>query len=69
MGIDGLVVTNTTVNRPETLRGASCNEAGGLSGAPLRQLSTQMVSDMYSLTQGNKIKKKHERQWRQFPFL
>ncbi|ETE68183.1 Dihydroorotate dehydrogenase (quinone), mitochondrial [Ophiophagus hannah] len=52
LGIDGLVVTNTTVSRPETLRGASCNEVGGLSGAPLRQLSTQMVSDMYSLTQG-----------------
>ncbi|XP_039187002.1 dihydroorotate dehydrogenase (quinone), mitochondrial isoform X3 [Crotalus tigris] len=52
LGVDGLVVTNTTVDRPETLRGASCNEAGGLSGAPLRQLSTQMVSDMYSLTQG-----------------
>uniref|UniRef100_A0A8C5T095 Dihydroorotate dehydrogenase (quinone), mitochondrial n=1 Tax=Laticauda laticaudata TaxID=8630 RepID=A0A8C5T095_LATLA len=52
LDIDGLVVTNTTVSRPESLRGASCNEVGGLSGAPLRQLSTQMVSDMYSLTQG-----------------
>ncbi|XP_060538417.1 dihydroorotate dehydrogenase (quinone), mitochondrial isoform X2 [Pantherophis guttatus] len=52
LGIDGLVLTNTTVSRPETLRGASCNEVGGLSGAPLRQLSTQMVSDMYALTQG-----------------
>ncbi|XP_007431842.1 dihydroorotate dehydrogenase (quinone), mitochondrial [Python bivittatus] len=52
LGIDGLVVTNTTVSRPETLRGASCSEGGGLSGAPLRQLSTQVVREMYSLTQG-----------------
>nr|XP_020643953.1 dihydroorotate dehydrogenase (quinone), mitochondrial [Pogona vitticeps] len=52
LGVDGLVVTNTTVSRPRTLRGDLRGEAGGLSGAPLRQLSTQTVSDMYHLTQG-----------------
>ncbi|XP_077166497.1 dihydroorotate dehydrogenase (quinone), mitochondrial isoform X1 [Paroedura picta] len=52
VGIDGLVVTNTTVSRPVTLRGALRDEEGGLSGVPLRQLSTQTVSDMYVLTQG-----------------
>ncbi|XP_053126345.1 dihydroorotate dehydrogenase (quinone), mitochondrial [Hemicordylus capensis] len=52
LGIDGLVVANTTVSRPSTLRGVLRGEVGGLSGAPLRQLSTQMVSEMYSLTQG-----------------
>ncbi|KAL8195160.1 UNVERIFIED_CONTAM: hypothetical protein K2H54_047341 [Gekko kuhli] len=52
VGIDGLVVTNTTVSRPATLRGTLRDEEGGLSGAPLRQLSTQTVSDMYTLTQG-----------------
>lgn len=46
------MVANTTVSRPLTLRGALWGEAGGLSGAPLRQLSTQMVSEMYILTQG-----------------
>ncbi|XP_054856273.1 dihydroorotate dehydrogenase (quinone), mitochondrial [Eublepharis macularius] len=51
-GVDGLVVTNTTVSRPSTLRGALRDEEGGLSGAPLRQLSTQTVREMYSLTQG-----------------
>ncbi|XP_062997226.1 dihydroorotate dehydrogenase (quinone), mitochondrial [Elgaria multicarinata webbii] len=52
LGVDGLVVTNTTVSRPSTLRGALRDEAGGLSGGPLRQLSTQTVSEMYSLTRG-----------------
>ncbi|XP_028595701.2 dihydroorotate dehydrogenase (quinone), mitochondrial isoform X4 [Podarcis muralis] len=52
LGVDGLVVTNTTVSRPSTLRAALRGEAGGLSGAPLRELSTQLVSEMYSLTQG-----------------
>ncbi|XP_015283695.1 PREDICTED: dihydroorotate dehydrogenase (quinone), mitochondrial [Gekko japonicus] len=52
VGVDGLVVTNTTVSRPATLRGALRDEEGGLSGAPLRQLSTQTVSDMYALTRG-----------------
>ncbi|XP_033012983.1 dihydroorotate dehydrogenase (quinone), mitochondrial isoform X2 [Lacerta agilis] len=52
LGVDGLVVTNTTVSRPSTLRAALRGEVGGLSGAPLRELSTQLVSEMYSLTQG-----------------
>ncbi|KAJ7312210.1 hypothetical protein JRQ81_006594 [Phrynocephalus forsythii] len=52
LGVDGLVVTNTTVARPSTLQGTFRGEAGGLSGAPLRQLSTQTVSEMYHLTQG-----------------
>ncbi|XP_066493433.1 dihydroorotate dehydrogenase (quinone), mitochondrial isoform X2 [Tiliqua scincoides] len=52
LGVDGLVVTNTTVSRPNTLCGALRGEGGGLSGAPLRQLSTQTVREMYSLTQG-----------------
>ncbi|XP_042293455.1 dihydroorotate dehydrogenase (quinone), mitochondrial isoform X3 [Sceloporus undulatus] len=52
LGVDGLVVTNTTVSRPDTLRGAFRDEAGGLSGPPLRPLSTQTVREMYALTQG-----------------
>ncbi len=35
-GIDALIVSNTTLDRPETLRSAFAGEAGGLSGAPLR---------------------------------
>lgn len=34
--IDGLIVSNTTLARPASLRSAHASEAGGLSGAPLR---------------------------------
>ncbi|HEV8680295.1 MAG TPA: dihydroorotate dehydrogenase (quinone), partial [Stellaceae bacterium] len=33
-GIDGIIVSNTTVARPPTLRSAAAGEAGGLSGRP-----------------------------------
>ncbi|NWJ11282.1 PYRD dehydrogenase, partial [Crypturellus undulatus] len=52
LGVDGLVVSNTTVSRPRGLRSRQRVEPGGLSGAPLRELSTQTVRDMYALTQG-----------------
>jgi len=45
--IDGLIVSNTTVSRPATLRDSSANEAGGLSGRPLFSLSTQMLAAAY----------------------
>ncbi|WP_439472538.1 quinone-dependent dihydroorotate dehydrogenase [Brevundimonas sp.] len=35
-GLDALIVSNTTLDRPESLRSADRGEAGGLSGAPLR---------------------------------
>jgi dihydroorotate dehydrogenase len=41
-GMDGVIATNTTLARPG-LRSAHAGEAGGLSGAPLRALSTAMV--------------------------
>ncbi len=34
-GVDGLIVGNTTIDRPATLRSRHAAEAGGLSGAPL----------------------------------
>lgn len=51
-GIDGLIVSNTTVSRPESLRSVLKTEAGGLSGKPLKNLSTSCVRDMYRLTGG-----------------
>jgi len=38
--IDGMIVGNTTISRPSSLRSARRSEAGGLSGAPLTALST-----------------------------
>ncbi|XP_023597640.1 dihydroorotate dehydrogenase (quinone), mitochondrial isoform X3 [Trichechus manatus latirostris] len=52
LGIDGLIVTNTTLSRPASLQGALRSETGGLSGKPLRDLSTQTIREMYALTQG-----------------
>jgi dihydroorotate dehydrogenase len=43
-GIAGLILTNTTISRPPTLRGAAATETGGLSGRPLFDLSTAMLA-------------------------
>uniref|UniRef100_A0A9J2P763 Dihydroorotate dehydrogenase (quinone), mitochondrial n=2 Tax=Ascaris TaxID=6251 RepID=A0A9J2P763_ASCLU len=51
-GIDGMIVSNTTISRPVDLRSKHSHEDGGLSGKPLKELSTQCVRDMYRLTSG-----------------
>ena len=45
--IDGLIVSNTTIARPEGLRSASRGEAGGLSGKPLFTASTRLLADAF----------------------
>ncbi|CAL1285459.1 unnamed protein product [Larinioides sclopetarius] len=50
--VDGLIISNTTVSRPESLKGTHKNETGGLSGKPLKGLSTEAIKDMYKLTKG-----------------
>ncbi len=49
--IDGIVATNTTLSR-EGLRSANRTEAGGLSGRPLRQRSTEVIRYVYCRTEG-----------------
>jgi dihydroorotate dehydrogenase len=51
-GIDGIIVSNTTVERPAGLVSRHAQEAGGLSGRPLFARSTALLADMYQLTQG-----------------
>ncbi|VDN34814.1 unnamed protein product, partial [Cylicostephanus goldi] len=51
-GIDGLIVSNTTISRPASLVSDKRAESGGLSGAPLRQMSTECVREMYKYTKG-----------------
>jgi dihydroorotate dehydrogenase len=51
-GIDGLIVSNTTVARPPGLRSPHSHEEGGLSGPPLFAPSTELLRDMYQLTHG-----------------
>ncbi len=52
LNLDGLIVSNTTLARPDSLQGRHRGEAGGLSGAPLFDSSTALLSDMYRLTGG-----------------
>jgi dihydroorotate dehydrogenase len=42
-GFNGIIVSNTTITRPESLRSPGKGEAGGLSGAPLLARSTHML--------------------------
>ncbi len=42
-GIDGVIATNTTTNRDAVKGMAHADEAGGLSGAPVRDLSTAVI--------------------------
>ncbi|XP_037102493.1 dihydroorotate dehydrogenase (quinone), mitochondrial isoform X2 [Syngnathus acus] len=52
LGVDGLMVSNTTVSRPEALQDPQKSETGGLSGQPLKDMSTNVVREMYRLTKG-----------------
>jgi dihydroorotate dehydrogenase len=49
-GFDGIIATNTTLARPGPF--AAVNEAGGLSGAPLRDHSTQIINYISRATNG-----------------
>ena len=41
--LDGVVATNTSTDRPNSLRSSSRTEEGGLSGKPIASRSTEMV--------------------------
>jgi dihydroorotate dehydrogenase len=51
--VDGMIVANTTLARPSTLREQDrAREQGGLSGRPLFRLSTRMVAETYVRAEG-----------------
>lgn len=50
--VDGLVISNTTVQRPGLEGSPHAQQTGGLSGPPLFELSTKVLHDMYKLTGG-----------------
>ncbi len=54
-GIDGWIVSNTTIGRPDSLRSPAAREAGGLSGKPLRARSTELVARVYRASGGAPI--------------
>ncbi len=51
MGLGGLIVSNTTISRPP-LQSRHAQEAGGLSGAPLRELAQARLRDFRKATGG-----------------
>ncbi len=50
-GLDALIVSNTTIARPD-LKSAAAKETGGLSGRPLFAPSTAVLREMRKLTNG-----------------
>ena len=50
--IDGVILTNTTLDRPDYLPERFRAQSGGLSGAPLRGKSTEVIRKFYQLTEG-----------------
>lgn len=50
--VDGIILGNTTLDRPSNLPHDFSQEKGGLSGQPLTDKATQLVHDFYALTKG-----------------
>ena len=50
--IDGLILSNTTLDRPSFLPKNFAQEKGGLSGQPLTKRSTDIIRSFYRLTGG-----------------
>jgi len=50
--IDGLIISNTTIERMDTLKNEYRNETGGLSGRPLKEKSLQTLRLFRYYTQG-----------------
>ncbi len=51
-GMDGLVISNTTIDRPVTLKSPNRQESGGLSGRPLFDKSTELLRRVYRTSGG-----------------
>jgi dihydroorotate dehydrogenase len=54
-GMQGLIVSNTTIARPAPLRSPLKSQAGGLSGPPLREPSTAMLRRVARLARGRDL--------------
>jgi dihydroorotate dehydrogenase len=50
--IDGLIVSNTTIERMDTLKNEHRNETGGLSGRPLKEKALTTLRLFRNYTQG-----------------
>ncbi|MEE8516004.1 MAG: quinone-dependent dihydroorotate dehydrogenase [Alphaproteobacteria bacterium] len=50
--VEGIMVGNTTIDRPASLKSRHRGESGGLSGKPLLEPSTAVLRKLYGLTGG-----------------
>lgn len=50
--VDGLIISNTTVDRTGLVNQEFSTETGGLSGKPLTNKSTEMIKKVYKMTKG-----------------
>ena len=50
--IDGIIISNTTIDRELNLKSKNAAEHGGLSGAPLFQKSNEVLKNFYKFTEG-----------------
>lgn len=55
-GLSGIIATNTTTERPASLRSAARGESGGLSGWPLRPRSDAIIAHIYRQTREKRDK-------------
>ena len=51
-GMNAIIVSNTTIERPDDLQSAHKGEGGGLSGAPLFERSTKVLAEFYAAANG-----------------
>jgi len=49
---DGVILSNTTLERPDVLPDGFASEQGGLSGPLLKEASTRMIAQFYQMTKG-----------------
>ena len=52
LNVDGIIVSNTTTSRDESLKSRYRGETGGLSGRPLFELSNRVLREVYEQTSG-----------------
>lgn len=50
--LDALIVSNTTIERPASLRSVHAGETGGLSGEPLRQMALERLREFRKASGG-----------------
>ncbi len=51
-GMNAIIVSNTTIARPDSLKSPHKGEGGGLSGAPLFHPSTEILKEFYAVAAG-----------------